>query len=126
MKMTDAEALEKKLHGLPRYNIKLELNGSGESVIVETYPKQAVDDILASSSQALFIMNDKGEYINIERQAEWVLNPKSEAMTCSNCFREAYWDTSGRQIGFPYCPFCGARMITREEDDGREGQNDKR
>ena len=125
MKMTDVEILEKKIHGLPRYEIEFTLTGSGKKVKAETYLKEAVDSIITGATENIFVMNDKGEYVDIEKRAEWLLNPMSEAIVCGNCFREAYWDTCGRQMLFDYCPVCGARMKHQEEKDGdREGNND--
>ena len=35
---------------------------------------------------------------------------------CSECHKEAYWDTDYGQQLFDYCPYCGADM--RGEDNG--------
>lgn len=34
----------------------------------------------------------------------------ADAMYCSECENEAYWDTDYGQQLFDYCPNCGARM----------------
>ena len=31
---------------------------------------------------------------------------------CSECHKEAYWDTDYGQQLFDYCPYCGAKMST--------------
>lgn len=38
---------------------------------------------------------------------------------CSTCGHEAYWDSDYGQQLFDWCPYCGAEMMERrEEDDG--------
>lgn len=43
--------------------------------------------------------------------------PYDDIKVCSECGREAYWDTDYGQQLFDYCPFCGARMIKDGEQD---------
>ena len=40
----------------------------------------------------------------------------SDALYCSVCHNEAYWDTDYGQQIFDYCPNCGAKM--EGEEDG--------
>ena len=44
------------------------------------------------------------------RKGKWVEGEYCDIMICSNCGKEAYWDTDYGQQLFDYCPYCGADM----------------
>lgn len=44
-------------------------------------------------------------------KAKWVTNQNNyDYIECSNCGKEAYWDTDYGQQKFDFCPNCGADM----------------
>ena len=60
-----------------------------------------------------------------ERKGKWISgkdvpnrNPYehlADAMYCSECLTEAYWDCDYGQQMFDFCPYCGAKMERGEE-----------
>ena len=49
------------------------------------------------------------------KRGRWLHFHDDGIIFCSECEREAYWDSDGQQL-FDYCPYCGADM--RGEDNG--------
>ena len=47
--------------------------------------------------------------LNWANPPRWVTD-KVGIVHCSNCTREAYWDTDYGQQKFDYCHYCGAYM----------------
>lgn len=64
------------------------------------------------------------EQPSAERKGKWISgkdvpnrNPYyhlSDAMYCSECLNEAYWDSDYGQQMFDFCPYCGAKMERKE------------
>ena len=45
------------------------------------------------------------------KRGRWLHFHDDGIIFCSECEREAYWDSDGQQL-FDYCPYCGADMLT--------------
>ena len=50
------------------------------------------------------------------KRGKWIHFTDDGFIFCSECYKEAYWDTDYGQQLFDYCPNCGADM--RGEDNG--------
>lgn len=53
------------------------------------------------------------------RRGRWYGIPdglNDDIMCCSECERQAYWDSEEGQQLFDYCPYCGAKMDLKEEE----------
>ena len=46
------------------------------------------------------------------KRGRWLHFHDDGIIFCSECEREAYWDSDGQQL-FDYCPYCGADMSTK-------------
>ena len=46
------------------------------------------------------------------RRGKWYHINNEGFIYCSECHKEAYWDTDYGQQLFDYCPYCGAKMST--------------
>ena len=46
------------------------------------------------------------------KRGKWLHFHDDGIIFCSECEREAYWDSDGQQL-FDYCPYCGAQMLTK-------------
>ena len=47
------------------------------------------------------------------RRGKWLHFNDDGFIFCSECHKEAYWDTDYGQQLFDYCPYCGAQMLTK-------------
>ena len=49
------------------------------------------------------------------RRGKWIRGVDN-FLYCSNCGKEAYWDTDYGQQEFDFCPKCGADMREAEDE----------
>ena len=58
----------------------------------------------------------EAEAVNVKpvKRGYWIHLNDDGIIFCSQCHKEAYWDTDYGQQLFDYCPYCGAYM--RESD----------
>ena len=48
----------------------------------------------------------------VVKRGRWLHFHDDGIIFCSECGREAYWDSDGQQL-FDYCPYCGADMSAK-------------
>ena len=52
------------------------------------------------------------------KRGKWIHFTDDGFIFCSECYKEAYWDTDYGQQLFDYCPYCGADMREHESTKG--------
>ena len=59
------------------------------------------------------IKDSKSIDVQPVKRGKWLHINNDDFIFCSECHKEAYWDTDYGQQLFDYCPYCGAQMLTQ-------------